>query len=236
MRLIVMPAFAILAAPIAAQASEPGFFAGVDVQTATVSGSSNTTDGGAAFGLGGVVHDVDFGEAWGLGGHIGYRINSNLSATLSYMHAEGEVDWRTDFPKFPGSETRFAGKALSDAVLMNVIYDRPLSSTTVLKMQAGVGVAFNTLSDIVETLPITAGFVSNVADNTKASPTARIGVGLHRRMTPDVVLGLDGGVAYGGEFETGKTRSDSAGVTDINPYALTDVWRMSLGVSLSYAF
>jgi hypothetical protein len=221
--------------PIAALAQEPGFFAGVDVFGGTASGSSNTRDGGApAFG-GGIVNDVKFGKTVGIGGHIGYRFNPSISAFVSYQHISGDIGWDADFPLY-GVSSEFDGTATSNAILGNVAYDLPLSDVTSIGATVGLGITFNTLSDVVEKDEATGLFLDDVEDHTKISPIAQVGLRLQHRVTPHAVLGLNASFAYTGGFETGDTRKGNAGTTDITPYKIDDVWRATLGASARYAF
>jgi hypothetical protein len=68
-----------------------------------------------------------------------------------------------------------------------------------------VGVGFNTLSGVVETNKPTGEFLADLADHTKTDIIARVGLGLRHRIAQNVVVGLDGSIAYVGGFETGNT-------------------------------
>jgi len=232
---LVLACLALTGLPTAAPAQERGPFAGLDVSVGATDGSSSTTDGGAPFAGGGVVEDVDFGATTAIGGHLGYRFSPATSIFLSYQHLEGDVGWRVDFP-LVDSSSKYDGSAVSDAVMANVAYERPLSDRVAVRATAGAGVTFNKLSDVVETDVDRGVFLADVATSTRQGAVARVGAGLRYRVTPRVALGLDASIAYFGGFETGDTRSGNLGITDIVPYEIDDVWRTSLGVSIGYEF
>jgi hypothetical protein len=222
---------AVVCLPLPAFAQDTGFFAGLDVSGGVASGSSGTTDGGAAFAGGGVVDNVDFGETVGVGGHIGYRFSPSLSASLSYRHIRGSVSWDADFPVV-GVASAFEGTAVSNVAMGNLAYDVALSDATTLRATAGLGLSFNALSGVVETDKPSGIFLSDVADHTRISPAAQIGAGIEHKFTPNVALSLNASVDYSGGFGTGDTRSGNLGVTPITPYKIDDVWRASLGASI----
>lgn len=221
--------------PGTALADDQGLFVGLDLIGGIAGGTSSTKDGGAPFALGGIVDDVKFGAATGLGGHIGYRFDEAMSAFVSYQHLRGDVSWSASFPAF-GITSDFEGKAISDLVLANVAYDVPLSEATAIRGTAGIGLSFNTLSDVAETDRGSGIFLADVAKHTEIDPAAQIGAGLRHKLTANAALGLDASLAYSGGFETGNTRSGNLGVTDINPYKIDHVWRANLGASIRFEF
>lgn len=234
-RLWVPATVVAMTLPAPAFAQDSGVFAGLDVSAGLASGSSSTTDGGAPFAGGGVVENVDFGTTVGIGGHLGYRLNPAFSAFVSYQHSRGDVSWDADFPLI-GAASAFEGTAVSNAVMANIGYDVPLSGATSLEFTAGAGLSFNVLSGVVETDKATGIFLSDVAEQTRTSPVARIGAGLRHQVSPGVALGLNLSASYGGGFETGDTRSGNLGITEINPYEIDDIWRVDLGASVRFRF
>lgn len=234
-RLWLAAALAASFLPASAFAEDNGLFAGFDVSGGTASGSSDTTNGGAAIAGGGVVDNVKFGGTVGVGGHIGYRFRPALSAFISYQYVRGDVSWDADFPLF-GVASSFSGKAISNAVMGNVAYEMTLSNTTSINASAGAGLSFNSLSGIVESDRPTGLFLSDVADHTHLSPVAQIEVGVQHDISPNIVLGLNVSVGYVGRFGTGNTRSGNLGVTSITPYEIDDVWRASLGAMIRFKF
>ena len=221
--------------PAPVLAGDTGFFAGLDLSGGAAFGSSETTDGGAPWAGGGVVGNVEFHGAFGIGGEIGYRFDPVLSAFVSYLHSQGGVSWDADFPAF-GVASHFEGTAASDAVMANLGYDFALSGDTTLSASAGIGLSFNTLSGVVETVEASGQFLADVAARTRVSPAAQLGAGIRHRLTPSAILGLDAALSYNGGFATGNTRSGNLGVTAINPYEIDDVWRARLGASLRFEF
>jgi len=235
---LFLSAVLVATLPAAAQAKDQDFFVGVDVLGGVASGGSNTKNGGGVLPLfngDGVVDHVHFGDMIGIGGHMGYRFRPSWSAIISYQHFRGDVSWDATFPTYGGGSS-FDGKATSDVIMGNIAYTRHLSDTTSASVKAGLGVAFNRLSNLAETDKATGLFVSDVARHTKASPTAKIGIGIEHKLTPGMSVGLDAALAYAGGFETGNTRSGNLGVTSINPYKIDDVWRGTLGASLKVRF
>lgn len=229
---------AALLFPAAAKAQDNGYFAGFELYGGGTFGSSKTKNGGGVLPLfegDGIVDNVRFGETIGIGGHVGYRFNQSWSAFISYQYFRSDVSWDARYPSF-GVASSFDGDAASNVVMGNIAYTRPLSDAISVSLTAGLGVAFNSLSGLVEADKATGDFGADIAGHTKASPAARIGLGVRHRIARGATLGLDAAFAYAGEFETGDTRTGNLGVTDINPYEIDDVWRANLGVSLRIDF
>ncbi|ABE62556.1 conserved hypothetical protein [Nitrobacter hamburgensis X14] len=233
--LLGLAALATIAFPLSAFATEQGFFAGLDVSGGAAFGSSRTTNGGAPFAGGGVVGNVKLGEVVGVGGHVGYRFDPAMSAFISYQHSRGDIGWEANFPLY-GVSSRFEGEAISNAILGNVAYEFPLSDATSIRTTAGLGMTFNTLSQVVETDKPTGIFVADLANHTKIGAAAQVGLGLRHKIASNVVVGLDGLIAYADGFETGNARSGNLGITDINPYRIDDVWRATLSASIKVDF
>lgn len=215
-------------------AGDSGVIAGIDVSGGTAHGSSDTTNGGG-FGGGGVVANVKFGHIVDLGGYVGYRFGTAWSAFLSYQHIRGDIQWDANFPPGLGS-THFSGTAESNVLMANLSYAYPLSDATDFDVSGGLGVSFNKLADVVETVHGTGEFVSDVHSDTRASQSARIAAGIRHKLSPNMVFGLEASLAYAGKFRTGDTRFGNLGVTSINPYEIDSVWRTSLTASLTYTF
>ena len=201
--------------PAPALAGAPGFFVGLDASVGTVSGSSNTTDGGAPFAGGGVVRNVDFGTATGFGGHVGYRFNAAVSAFVSYRRLSSDVRWDADFP-LAGVASSFRGKAVAHAVTANIGYDLAISDAVTAQ---GSGLV-----------------LADVARRTRTKPMAQLSLGIEHRISPGVAAGLTASASYGGGFETGDTRVGNLGVTDINPYRIGHIWRTGLAASVRFRF
>ena len=224
--------------PIVANAQDQGFFAGIDVNADAAFGSSDTTNGGGVppiFNGDGIVKDVRFGKTVGIGGHLGYRIDPSVSVLISFQHTSGDVSWMASYPGF-GVASSFDGSATSNMILGNIVYDLALSELTSLSIAGGLGVAFNQLSDIVETDKPSGLFISDVAGHTRKNLAAQVGLGLRHKIASNATIGLDVALAYTGGYETGTTRSGNTGITQINPYRIDDVWRVSLGVSFEMRF
>jgi hypothetical protein len=232
-RALLFTVFITCLFPASAFAADAGFFVGLDLTGGKAFGSSDQTDGGAAFGGGGVVENVDFGDTVGIGGHLGYRINEALSVSLAYQHIWGDVSWDANFPAI-SSVSAFEGTAVSDMILANVSYDMAVSDAISISPKVGAGLTFNTLSGVVETLKSTGQFLSDVSDATQISPVAQVEIGLRYNMAPNMSLNLGTALAYTGGFKTNDTRSGNLGVTPITPYEIDDVWRASLGASIDF--
>jgi hypothetical protein len=234
-KLLLSALIAAFLVPAPACAEDTGFFAGLDVSGGVASGSSRTTDGGAPWAGGGVVDNVKFGNTTGIGGHAGYRFDPALSGFISYQHIRGDVSWDASFPMF-GVASDFKGIATSNVVMGNLAYDFALSDMTSIRASVGVGLSFNTLSNVVETDRGTGFFLDDVADRTRTSPAAQVGAGIQHKIASNAVLGLTAAASYTGGFETGSTRSGNLGITAITPYKIDDVWRASLSASIRYEF
>jgi hypothetical protein len=235
LKILLIIVATVLLFPVPALAEDSGFFAGLDVSGGLASGSSSTRNGGAAFAGGGVVGNVKFDGTIGVGGHVGYRFDPSVSAFISYQYIRGGVSWDAKFPLI-GAASDFDGDAISNVIMGNVAYDWALSDATSIGVSTGIGLSFNSLSDVVETDKATGLFLADVEDHTEISPAAQIGVSLQHRIAPNAVLALNAAVSYVGDFETGDTRSGNLGVTPITPYGIDDVWRANLGASLNFAF
>lgn len=230
-RALLIVVGAALLFPVSALAQDNNFFAGFDLSAGWASGSSSTTNGGAAFAGGGVVNNVHFDKTIGLGGHVGYKLDSALSAFISYQHVRGGVSWDANFPII-GAVSDFRGHAISNAIMGNLGYDWVLSDLTSIEASIGLGLSINSLSNIVETDGPTGLFLSDVADHSRISPAAQIGIGLQHKITAHLALGLNAAIGYTGGFETGDTRSGNLGITSITPYGIDHVWRASIGASV----
>lgn len=226
---------ALLFFPVSAQAEDANFFAGLDVSGGWASGSSHTTNGGAAFAGGGVVGDVKFGHTVGIGGHAGYSFDTSFSAFIGYQHIAGDVSWDANFPLY-GVISDFDGNAISNLITANLGYDWAFSDALAIGVSAGGGLSLNSLSKVVETDRGTGLFLSDVANHTRTSPAARIGLEIQYKVTTNIALGLNAAESYVGGFETGNTRSGNLGITSITPYRLDDVWRTNLGASVKFEF
>lgn len=232
-RVLLLAVIVSSAFPALAFADDRGVIAGVEVSAGTVHGSSDTRNGGG-FGGGGVVTNVDVGHATGIGAHVGYRFGTHWSAFLGYTRSRGDIRWDAEFPS--SLATHFSGTAESDVLMANVSYAHPLSDATGFDISAGLGVSRNTLADVVETVRGTHDFASNVHEDRRTNPAARIAAGIRHALSPNTTLGLEASLAYVGKFRTGTTRSGNLGVTQINPYEIDGVWHASLTASLRYAF
>ena len=232
----------LLILPLSAFAGESGFFAGIDVSGGTAHGRSSTKNGGGDAhtntpGAGGIVENVKFKDTTGIGGHVGYRFNESLATFITYQHMRGNVSWDADYPTYGGGvASSFDGRATSNILMGNVAYEWALTQATSLRASAGLGVAYNSLSNITEINKPDGAFVSKVANHREVSPAAQIGAGLRHKVSSNIALGLDVLVSYTGGFETGVTRSGNIGVTRINAYKINDVWRANLGASLTFSF
>lgn len=230
----VLVAVSVFVVSETSEAAETGFFAGVDISAGIAGGSSDTTTGGAPFGGGGTVYNVNFGNTFGIGGHIGYRISPELSTYLSYEHISGSIKWNADFAV--GLSSRFEGRADSDVIMANLAYHFPLSPATSLRTSGGVGGTFNTIKNVDE-WSSSGIYGARLADATTPSLAAEIGAGIEHRISPAVLVGLTASVGYSGRFETGRSRGNGLGVVEyINAYIFNDVWRGSLGLSLTADF
>jgi len=234
-RLLIPALIAVSLVPVPAFADDAGFFAGFDFSGGAAVGSSSTKDGGASWAGGGVVNNVKFSGTASVGGHAGYRFDQALSGFISYQYIRGDVGWDAAFPLF-GVASNFKGAATSNVILGNLAYDFALSDTTSLRASAGVGLSFNSLSNVTETDVGTGLYLANLADRTRTSPAAQIGAGIQHRIAPQAVLGLNASVSYTGGFETGTTRSGNLGVTPITSYKIDDVWRTQLSASIRFQF
>lgn len=223
-----------LAAPTSAQdqIDATGFFAGVDAGGVFRSGGSRTTDGGES--RNGVVSGVRFSEAFAIGGHLGYRLNSQWSAFVSYDHVSGDVTWQTDFPFVP--RAHFKTNATSNIFLGNLDYSHALADSTNFTIGAGAGISVNSLSNADEK-SLVFGHYATLDGQTTVSPAVRALVGIEQQIAPQVAIGLNASISYLGGFETGSAREYvGLGRQVINPYRLSNVWGAAVTASLKARF
>lgn len=235
LKLLISALAATVFVPVLALAEDTDFFVGFDLSGETASGSPGTTDGGAPWAGGSVISNIKFENTAGIGGHAGYRFGPALSGFVSYQYIRGNVSWDAAFPRFSVASS-FKGAAISNVIMGNIAADFALSDTTSLRASAGVGLSFNTLSNVVERVFWTEEFLADLADRTRIGPAARIGAGIQHKIAANAVVGLNASVSYTGGFETGSTRSGNLGITPIRPFRIDDVWRASLGASVRVEF
>ena len=228
--LLVLAAL-LLGGPVRAE----GYFAGVDLSMGLAGGTSSTTNGGAAFAGGGTVYDLRFGQSFSVGGHVGYRFDPAFSVSLSYEHIRTAVSWNVDYPLVPG-DSAFRGVAASNLLMGNAAYTHALTETTAIELRGGLGLAINTLSDVVESQIPTGTFLADLTQGTRFSPAAQRGIGLSQQLAPNVRLALGTSATYIGGFATGNTRTGNLGVTAITPYEIDHVWRANVGATLRIDF
>lgn len=220
---------------LGAPAQAEGVFAGLDLSTGVVAGSSSTMNGGGAIGGGGAVYDVGFGQGFGIGGHLGYRFDPAFSVSLSYEHMRAGVSWNVDYA-LVGTDSAFAGVAAANLLMGNAAYTHALTDTVAIELRGGLGLAINTLADVVETEFPTGAFLADLEPGAKFSPAAQIGLGLSQQIAPNIRLALTTSATYIGGFATGDTRTGNLGVTPITPYELDHVWGASVEASLRVDF
>jgi opacity protein-like surface antigen len=215
--------------------SDSGFYAGLDITGGKTFGSSDTRNGGSGLAGGGIVENVEFDDSAGIGGHIGYKLNPALSASVSYQYIRSGLRWDARFPSISAA-SGFKGHAISHEIMAKLSYGRALSDKASFHVDAGAGFTINTLSNVIETDVGTGLFLSNVGEHASIHPAAQIGAGIERGVTPALKLDLKTSLDYIGGFETGNTRKGNLGVTAITPYKIDRVWRASLGAAMHISF
>lgn len=214
------------------QAGTGGFFADVNAGGVFRSGTSSTTNGGES--RTGVVSGVRFSEAFAIGGHLGYRLNPEWSAFVSYDHVSGDANWDVDF-QLAGT-SNFKANAASNIFLGNVAYSHALDTATSLTIGAGAGVSVNALGRAEESHVI-HGHYATVDAQTIVSPAVRASIGIAHRIAPQVSLGLNASISYLGAFESGSARDyPGLGRQVIGPYRLSDVSGAAITASLKASF
>ncbi len=228
-------AFSMIACA-SAEAADGDWFVGVDGGFVWLEGTSDTTNGGAAFGGGGTVSQVDLDSATTYGGLLGRRIGGGWALAVSYDHVDADVSFIANYAALPGSPSAFSGEVDSDVVMLNAIYSAPLSLSNPrwsIHVGAGVGVALNTM-DVTEDFFVFNGVPDRTiagGDNTSFAARGTLGLGY----ALDECWALHGSASIFtlGNFETGASRS--APVEPIGPYEV-DAWGYGLTLGLSARF
>ncbi|MEP1442483.1 MAG: hypothetical protein ABJK39_05685 [Hyphomicrobiales bacterium] len=215
-----------------------GFYGAVEAGASFRSGSTNTTNGGSAFGGGGVSRDVEFGSAYSIGGRLGYEVSPKFSYFISYDHIDGDLDFRADFPAIANFDQRYGGKATTDLVLANVAYSMPILKSSRLKLGLGVGVAFNEFRDIVENAPPPNPFFAIVDDGQTTNFAARVTAGIEHDFNDSLSFTLNAGLDYYGDFETGSSRLNFGAppADPIGEYEIENVWGATVSGAFTYRF
>jgi|HigsolmetaAR201D_1030396.scaffolds.fasta_scaffold19256_2 hypothetical protein len=223
-------------------AQEAGFFAGIDGGAAFRSGSSGTTNGGAAYAGGATLTDVKFDDTYLVGGHVGYRFNPRLAAFVSYEHIAGDVSWTADFANPTSSSTFLSGEAVSDVIMANVAYRYALADATALNFGAGVGISINKLKGVTEF--VRGSSYAEVAGDTKTGLAARAMIGVEHQLSNAVSFGANIALAYFDGFTTGDERFIPAAAIipglspteAIGPYEIDDVWGGTVSAFIKVQF
>ena len=218
-----------------AHAEETKWFAGAQGGVVWLQASSDTTNGGAAPGGGGTVVNEDFDTGSSVGVFIGHPYNDHWSVALSYDHISADVGFDATFPL--SATTRFAGTANSDLVLLNGIYTTPWGDAGTrwgFTASAGLGVAFNSLSDVTEDFPPFNGVPDRfLADGDETQFAARGTLGATYALDECWSLHAEGSVFTLGSFSTGSSRN--APVQAITPYEI-DAWGYGLSAGIVARF
>ena len=219
----------IIASAIPAMAENignTGYFAGIEFGVGQPSGTSNTTDAGAAYGGGGTVRDVKFDNSKIVRGHFGYNLTSKVSIWGTIAQSNTDVRWATDFAA--GGTTYFAGEAVSRTVMANVGYSEQVGSSTAINVHAGAGVARNTLKNVGESAD-GVNAIAQVAKDTKTNLALQFGAGVEHALGAMVSVGGGVDVAYLGGFQSGDYRTFGGGSPEaIGRYEIGDVWEPSV--------
>lgn len=219
--------------PAVVRADDRGFFAGADAGAVFRFGSSHTTHGGASFGGGATVHNVDFDTAYQLGGHAGYRFSSNLAVFVSYNYIGGDVSWQASFAG-DSPDGHFDGNAISHVAMANITYTPWTSDATALNITLGVGASVNQLQSVKESYPAQEFHLS---DGTKVSPAARVEIGIRHQLASWLELGANAAVTYYGGFQTGNERTGVIpGKTPIGRYGIDPAWGVSVAGAIRMTF
>lgn len=186
-------------------------------------GDSDTTNGGAAVGNGGIARDVNFDEGYTYGAMIGKRVGERWSLAISYDHLSSDVSWIADFAGARINPSRYSGDAESDVILLNAIYSAPFSdSRFTFHASAGAGVAFNNLEGVIEDgAPFDGVPDKFIEDGDTTEFAGRVTVGLSYALDECWSLHGEGSIFMIGSYETGDSRS--APEEPIGPYEL-DAW------------
>lgn len=228
-------ALSLIASPNAV-AADGDWFVGVGGGFAWLEGSSDTTNGGAAFGGGGTVSNVDFDSASTYGALLGRRVGGGWALALSYDHVGADVSFIANFAAAPGLPSAFAGEVDSDIVMLNAIYSAPLSTGNPrwsIHAGAAAGVALNTMSVTEDFFPFNGVPDQTLAEGDNTSFAARGTLGIGYALDECWALHGSASIFTLGDFETGATRSPP--VSPITPYEV-DAWGYGLTFGLTARF
>ncbi|MEQ1755525.1 MAG: outer membrane beta-barrel protein [Micropepsaceae bacterium] len=218
-----------------ANAEGTNWYAGIQGGVVWLQASSDTTNGGAAFGGGGTVHNEDFDTGTSVGVFLGHRYSDNWSLALSYDHVSADVSY--DVSYVFAAPSRFEGTADSDLVLLNAIYSTPWGDAGTrwgFTASAGLGVAFNSLNDVTEDFTVFNGVADRfLADGDETQFAARGTLGATYALDECWALHAEGSVFTLGTFSTGSSRT--APLDLITPYEI-DAWGYGLSAGVVARF
>ena len=225
-----------LLAVASAGAADNDWFVGIDGGFAWLEGGSETTNGGAAFGGGGTVSQVDFDDAVTYGALLGRRIGDDWALAVSYDHVDADVSFIANYTALPGSPSSFAGDVDSDVLMLNVIYSASLSSVDPrlsIHVAAGAGATWNTMAVNEDFTPFDGVPNRTIAEGDNTSFAARGTLGMSYAVDERWALHGSASIFSLGDFETGDSRSPP--VQPIVPYEV-DAWgyAVTLGVSAGF--
>lgn len=221
---------------VSAHAAEGDWFFGAGGGIAWLEGSSDTTNGGAAFGGGGTVTDVEFDDVSTYGALLGRRIGDGWAVAISYDHVDADVSFVANYAALPLDPSAFSGNAKSEVLMLNALYSGLLSTTDSdwsFHLSAAAGVAINSL-DVTEDFNVWDGvpdvaLASGDTNDFAARGTAGIGYAFAERWA---VHG-SASIFTLGTFETGSTRR--APLETITPYEV-DAWGFGLTIGITKRF
>lgn len=221
------------------------FYVGVDA--GWCGGIGRSTSQGS-----GTVHigknfDAHAQSGWIVNTQVGYKFNQWSRAEIQYVYFKNSYKWVTDFGG--GDVENFTSKIASHLALVNYHLDLGSScypSCFKPYITGGIGLAFNTLSDIEERSPFGFNFPSdvvfaNIESHTHTNFCAQVGMGVSKSFYRRLLVNLKFNAYYLGTIKSGNTRdlvnsSVPAIGTQIGPYKFENIWMGSFTLGIGYLF
>lgn len=194
--------------------------------------SSDTTDGGAAFGGGGTVLDPELGSNLGLSLTYGIRLSAREDFVISAGYSRSSIDWRTRFAAVSG-DALMSGQASSVTLMAGLRRAVPAFDGGYLETLFGV--SRNTISNLEEA-SMTGAVYADIYPESVFSPAARIAVGRDFKVSRRTQASIFGAATYLGDFSTANTRIYSDADQTITPYRFQNAVTYGVGFQIEMSF
>ncbi|WP_158241479.1 outer membrane protein [Novosphingobium sp. TH158] len=218
-----------LAACCALTANSPAFaknewYVEQGVSGISFQSSSDTTDGGAAFGGGGTVVDPKVNAKPLVSIGFGREFGRHLSVGISYETVDSAASYRANY-KNVSNPSYFGGRTNTDAFMLTARYSLPIGgdrSAWDASVATGAGLAHNTFKNITEgNAPGKATFLLD--PGSKDNFAWHVSGRLSYRVRPNVAIFGEARYVDLGTFTTGTSRTPGGtiGAYQFNAHGIT---------------